>query len=454
MEKERNFLTIIQKEFEKMVEDGIIKETQLAEGIYIPMNWIFTKGLDRDWIISRELSFLLKEKNPDYTRNMRNMRNMRLNKKEVSGFKVIKIGDTIQIEVLGRDKQSQLFITNGELPESFSGPTITAEEVIDSVTDKYEYEKMRDMAKFIIEKQFPRQIHNKDIFNQLVNNMINNKSFRDLVCPPDERDMRRVGVSYSMEEMGRNLGAYYRYLMQEKQIIGGYENEINGGIIRRNHDEQGPHKGQGNGNTNPRVSDIYGFEERGEIFRSLNPFKIINFDSIGEDGKIIPGAYTTFVFQNPNNRNGYLIINEPFEGDKETRAVFISEQEFEKIQEERDLSYDENWSDFVREYIEMTGSEFGNTNVGNTYIFRHWSLENYEMMMNGVIAGKEPDKSWKTGKKSIGRATRALYEGERLVGKKDISGVGGQVPRWQVEEARKMIGNGEKATGENSITAE
>ena len=293
--------------------------------------------------------------------------------------------------------------------------------------------------------------YNKDEIERIKKKMVRGNGLQELkehVCPQNERPMREIGVSYAMNKMGKNLGIYYRYLMEEKKLAekgtDGEQTpeEIQGGLVlmQKSQIKRVNNENKDSKSHKERVSDIYSFEERSEIFKKLEPFKIIKFDTIDEDSQVIPGAYTTFVFRNPNNKNGFLFINEPYDGDKETRAIFLSEEQFSEIIGGQENIDNKLWCDTARDYIEMSRSDFKDDKTGNKYIFRHRSLENYREMMMGVIKGKEPDKSWKRGKESVDRAKKVLYGGEKIVQQSDVKKIAeNDVSEQQVKDARNII---------------
>lgn len=252
----------------------------------------------------------------------------------------------------------------------------------------------------------------------------------------DEKQMEieKIGILDGLHDMAINFRSYYDYMKHEEEAAAKAKREYTqlfGGYIEpATDDREGNSREPKPSESKERVSDIYSFEQRDEMLKGLNPERIIKYNSTDQNGALIQGAYTCYIYAQPQQNDGYLVVSEPLEGDKSTRVFYTTKQDIEEMRgEQQDI--DEFWKEFVRIYIEdMTGSQF--REEPNTYVFNHSTdLETYKQKIQGVIQGVD---------KNNPKHVSAIRASKQLYGKVQILGaIGKDVTESRVNKARYAV---------------
>ena len=357
MNVRKSFIETLEEVLNKLVEEGIITEEQLKNKIQIPFEWLYSKGIKRD-DLSVAMDRICRRINPAY-------REKDKTSKSIETLNVLKRDGNTILEVCGRDNWTFFRISDDMTHKNGKISYFTTEEFLGELY----------ITKII---NMRRQINKKV---KLPEDELN--SIMNLIYSETQRENELNGLSVSLNDMMLNLGEYYKYMAEEKQEHDEAKKIINGGLIEQEKDQIGP-RGirESSGEIRSRKSDVYSIEEREEIFRKLGPEKIIQFDSIDEDRHVIQSSYLTYLFRNPRQNGGYFLISEPLSGDRETRAVYLTDEYVETMQDGEDEA--KFWTEIARCYLEMSRNQFAKEQ--GTHVFRHEGLEAYEQRMRGVIA--------------------------------------------------------------------
>ena len=256
-------------------------------------------------------------------------------------------------------------------------------------------------------------------------------------------------IPEGLNKMFTDFGEYYRYLQGIKQS--GIQDDNNtqcpwthhGGIVIQRRDSKGPDfRGEAYNETPQRVSDIHPFSERNEIYMNYGPIRVVTYDGVSQEGTEIPCAFTLYVYENPAEREGYLGIVEPYEGNKTTRVFFKTKDEIDSLikkGKEKGKGEVEVFEDLGEEYICMSSQEFDSAN--RTTTLRHRGELNDFRIRVGSIVGKE--KAETSGK-------RAYYKSiQKKLGMLDCKKIVSEVTSERLNNARKAIELGrDKPEGE------
>ena len=411
MDERKDFIETLQTMIRGLQEDGMITSEQLKEGIEIPLEWFFSRGIDRR-ILSKTFENICAKINPGYNKALKRIY-------AIDTVRIIERNGKIGIQVLGRDNWTFFNISDEGFHQKGRIETFDSHEFITELQNTMR-EAKRDKLKTRFDNLSDEEIQNilSTIYDQR------------------QRENEEKGLAISLSEMIQNFGEYYRYLWSEKEQAEKKDIEVtSGGLIEQDVDQMPrtrTRSGDGGG-TPERVNEIYPFEQRDAIFRDLNPMKIISFDSIDEEGRVQKGTYTSYVFTNPRENRGYFIISEPYRGDKSCRGVYLSDKFVEDLNGGEENS--NFWVDITRIYLEMSGQEFHDE--PSTYTFRHRALEQYAARMKYIISGEiDPNVS----KSVIYTAKMNL---SKLFGiemnKQKISEIASEVSREEIDEARRAI---------------
>ena len=362
MDERKDFIKILQETIQKLQEAGIITDEQLKEGIEVPIEWFYSSGIDRR-ILSKTFENICKKVNTDYQKSIN--KNYAIHTISLKAY-----NGKSRLQIVGKDNWTKFDISDESFHQQGKIQTFNGNEFIQEMIEtikKDKYGKIRETYK---------QLSHDDIQNII-----------DLMYDKTEQENLTKGMAESLSEMVQNFGEYYQYIQNEKKEVEKGEIKVTaGGLIEQDVDKLSyTRTGLHEGNTKTeRVSEIYPFEERDAIFRGLQPIEIIAFDSIDEEGKVQKGSYTSYVFENYRENGGYFLISEPYRGDKSCRAVYVSEEKKEQLQEgEENPNF---WVDTARAYLEMSCLEF--QNEVSTYTFKHRNIQPYAAKMQYIISGK------------------------------------------------------------------
>lgn len=339
MNEQKNFLEVLKEELGAMQEEGLISKEQLEKGITVPFRSLYFKYLDGR-ILSFTLANILKQENPEYVQATNSLG---YNPHSISEFKIKQSGEGIELCVLGRDKKTTFSVTN-EKRDNEASLQITPEELFQRYCETKNKEQL-----FQLRKKFLLTRDNMDIIKGLISN-------------PKDDAIYVNGLNTPFNEMMKNFIEYCRYYLVEMPEVDIGPKVIQGGIIEQEVGERvisnSSKQTRRSASSKQRTSEIYPFEERRKILDELDPKMIISFDTMGEDGKVMPGVYNTFIYENPQNRGGHLLISEPFKGDSATRCTYISDKRLNDFLLDGQQLSDDVWRDIARYYVECSLSAF------------------------------------------------------------------------------------------------
>lgn len=245
-------------------------------------------------------------------------------------------------------------------------------------------------------------------------------------------------IPEGLNKMFTDFGEYYRYLQGIKQE--GIQDDNNTqrpwthhrGIVIQRRDSRPDSRGEAYNETPQRVSDIHPFSERNEIYMNYDPIRIVSYDGVSQEGIEIPCAFTLYIYENPAEREGYLGIVEPYEGNKTTRVFFKTKDEIDSLikkGKEKGKGEVEVFENLGEEYICMSSQEFDSAN--RTTTLRHRGELNDFRIRVGSIVGKE--KAETSGK-------RAYYKSiQQKLGILDCRKIVSEVTSERLNNARNAI---------------
>lgn len=179
-----------------------------------------------------------------------------------------------------------------------------------------------------------------------------------------------------------------------------------------------------------RISEKAPFDVRDAMYTGYGcKDRIAYFDP--QDKRNI--EYVFYLYNNPCNKDGVLGIIEPFEGDKETRVFFLSQ---EKIQSKQENVKDEEnfWKNIGREYTNMSGKEFAKQK--GTSIIRHTgTMADFSKKIGGIL-GIETIANKDSQYGNIQLIRKKL----ELIGKEECQKIVGSVSLNGFNRAQRAIG--------------
>ena len=369
MVERKTFLDTLQTTIRQLEKEGIITKEQLEEKINVPIEWLYSSGIDRK-VLTKTMDNICKMINPVYKNSVKR-------EYAIDHIRISERLDRIIIEVPGRDDWTYFCLSDEKFHKKGKIAYFSSEEFIQEI-----HKTMREAKQERLRSKID-SISTEDL-TEIISVMFDQR----------QKENELKGLSISLSEMIENFGEYYKYLCNEKQQIRNELQEevqiISGGLIEQDIDQRN-YGSKTNGELSEkteRKNEIYPFEERDEIFRRLKPIKIISFDSIDENRQVQKGTYMSYVYKNNRENGGYFLISEPYQGDKSCRAVYLTEEYIENMQDgEKNSSF---WVDIARAYLEMSGQEFHDEN--GTYTFKHRALDTYAARMKYIVSG-EVDKN-------------------------------------------------------------
>ncbi len=438
MEEKQNFLDILDEELEKLKEKGIVTESRLAEGIPLLTSWISNgENVNRE-DIEKAMTDILKSRNPQqYVARCKYFGRTRNKPKDIV---VSKIGENTQIEVNGNDDWSKFIISNRKNEKS-SLLILTPEEFEQKLLPLVEQRKQ------VMKERFERLSQGKDI-----------SRFSFEVTSED--------ITESLNQMFQNVIEYYREMELEQSEETKDENEepeesqdeeaID--VIEIAEDE-GPAKKKRDGTSTPRVNDIMDFEERDTMFREMHPINVHKMLAKQKDGQY-EHVYTVYVYNMMPNKQGSLMICEPYKGDKLTRTIYLPRETMSNFllpDQEINTGY---WLDTSKYYLDnMSNDSFRREN--NTCLLMHTSPENYRELMQQLVIGESKGKQLGMSLASKVRAKRAsgkLFNGEKSPTNENIENIIGIVSLGELQAVEQFLENvyvnDEQANDEQPLSTE
>lgn len=410
MAERKTFLDTLQKTVRDLEKDGIITQEQLNEKIDIPIEWLYSRGIDRV-AMAKAMDNICRIINPAYKNTVKSTY-------AINHIRICDKNGKIVIEVPGRDDWTCFYLSDGNYHKKSKISYFSSEEFAEEI-----YKTMLE-TKLNKIKQNTDSLSTDEIMHLL-----------NIIYDQSQKENGLKGISISLSEMIENFGQYYRYLYDEKKQTRGKLSSkvVNGGLAEQGIEPQFSSVNSSKSNEKTeRKNEIYPFEERDMIFRRLMPLKIISFDSIGEDGEVIKGTYTSYVYKNQRENGGYFLISEPYQGDKSNRAVYLTEEFIQSMKEEDE---DNIWADMARFYLEMSTQDFDNTS--GTCKFNHGSLENYEARMQYIVSEKITPNVPKSIIYSAKLNLARLFGTN--IGKKKLGKIAESVTNQEINEARSII---------------
>lgn len=417
MEEKQNFLDILGKELEKLKEEGIVTEDRLAEGIPLLTNWINNgEDVNRE-DIEKVMTDILRSRNPkQYVARCKYFGRTRNRPKDIV---VSKIGENTQIKVNGNDDWSKFIISNKKNEKS-SLLILTPEEFEQKLLPIVEQRKQE------IKERFEKLSQGKDI-----------SRFSFGVTSQD--------IAESLNQMFQNLIEYYREMESEisqfEEVESSEKPKDKEAIdVIEIAEDEGSAKKKRDGTSTPRVNDIMDFEERDAMFREMHPINVHKMLAKQKDGQY-EHVYTVYVYNMMPNKQGSLMICEPYKGDKLTRTIYLPRETMSNFLLPGQEINTEYWLDTSKYYLDnMSNDNFRKED--NTCILMHTSPENYRELMQQLVIGESTGKQLDMSLASKLRAKRAsgkLFNGEKSPTNENIENVIGIVSLDELQAVEKFL---------------
>ena len=378
MESEKSFLEVWKEEIYKLRDEGLITDEDIKNGVDLPFEWIGVSRIPRVAFIIA-LRDLYESEHPDSLyggKRFEKLANLQYCEKEGNPALCIAA------------RKNTVTILDEDMPSTGWNQNVTVNNLIPLISPAIKY---FDTRNYMRKNGMSRQEAEGAV-----------EAFGELT--EDE-------ILEQLSEMAVNFGKYYKYIHQELQEGHKPEEpiEINGGIIDPAVDIARP-RGPSEHQTKTRVSEVYPFEKRREIFLELKPETIVKFQGIDkESGEVIDRYMTCYIYKKPQRNNGFLIIAEPLQGNKETRIFYLSDEDAKDLMAgEEDIQ--KFWEELSREFVEkMTRSQF--SKEGQTYTVRHTGdLDEYKQKIQGIVKGVDNNSQ----KETVKRASYKLFGSAKM----------------------------------------
>ena len=403
-EKEESFLEILNNYFSNL------KETEMLDGeqkkITIPMEWLYSSKIDRD-IIEQAFISLFCKANKQFKEHLKTDKE---NYGKVHSLEIEKQESGVNFIINANDggTQTRIKVTSNERSEGgFYG--INEEQLYDYILYSYNFKSSIEMAKKLNLSPEERK-----------------KLFKEELSKPELTHYRRKTVKEGMLECAKNLTKYYDYMSKKLMRY-----EAQTGIVEQRRDESFKKNRNDFYRDTTRKSEIYDFQERESILLDMDPVEIINIDII-EDNALKKFAYTTYIYENPRDMQGYLFIAEPFEGNHFTRSRFVSKEEYESMQVEEGKS---KFLHISEELVEMSNGECSNSKF--TKLFSHTSIEKFKEKFRRIVLGEEIDNP--VERIRYKEIDQTLFEGKRKITKQGIKAQIEEVKSSDIPDARAAL---------------
>ena len=404
MEEKADFLTLLKEQLMKLMEEGLITEEQLHNGIDIDEGWLYSKILDRKDLV-RAMIEILRSRTNSYDYKCKET-GKDPNK---TGNIIITMRDgNIELSVLGSDNFSKFILTNNKNPNN---PILqlSPEEFSERIFKSMESDKKRKLEGLLGDRALVIDVLK----------IMNNRSAREMIGR---------GVVEGLNEIPQNLGNYYRYLMEEKRIDAELAEQrrqeeekakgpeiIYGGILNIEHDERDGYERQG-GEKTPKKNEAIDFDKRDGVLRDLNPERIIEFGTMikEETGGDNIRPYNVYFYSLEPRQKGYIMISEPYSSSQRARVVYLSEEVLDKFLLTGKTRDNEFWKDVSSYYCTMSPSDFKQEKIG--YSLNHTLEENYIGTVKGIVEQSRTGNMVKTGNNAIdtriSRVINKIFNGE------------------------------------------
>ena len=411
-EDKQSFLEILNGYFAQSKEDeaaGTEGTKQTIQGakrkVSVPIEYFFTKKLDRAIIESAFINLICKA-NKSYRGKMRH------DKKfygRISSLDIETTEDGTNLVINARDGWTKVVVTGDK---DLRGPfwATSEDRLYEEILRAYNIKSIGQIC----------QEYNLS--------MDEREKFIAKLSEPQMKSQRKDYIISAMADAAENFIEYYKYLMKQKERHEG--KSLEGAIQQR------VGKGLRGGNTgkirDPRKSEIYDFDERAQILEEMEPDQTITIDKVEDDNTVSKFAYTTYVYKNPRDRQGYLFVAEPLEGNHNTRMRFVPQAEYDALQ----VSQGKNkLVDLAESFLEMSDSEFTGSKFSKK--FKHTSIESLRARYRRVILGERmPTDAEET---RYNETDRILYDGEIRLTKDNIREWMQSMRAGQVSQARGQL---------------
>ena len=419
---------------------------------FIRTEWLYSQSIDRR-IIKEAIAEIMLEKNPKYSKfapqkktvltdpETRETHEIYRDIYDIQGFKIIiqdkDHGGRLLLQAVGADDYTKLNISNVEIPRDNQSEN----QILLITLDKF--------AKIIADKLTKMQLAEK--LKVLKLDIKTEEQFKKAFLNDERRLLENLETARrGLKELFENAVKYYRYLIEYKN----FGNEETTYIIEQRKDEKDKECTQGRG-SKPRVNEIIDFVDRADILKRIAPAHIRTFgERIEGKEEIIVSSYTVFVYTKLQENNiggkieGWLFVCEPQRGDRATRLMYLTKEEFEKFDIETNS---DRIAVIAKHYLDMSQSEFDEAK--STLTLRHTSMEGFSQKMKFYITGEKPTKGDIKGYIGYGEK---LYNQDLMPNgykpkprktKGEISKIVEGVPESQVDKtAQEAIDNSKEET--------
>lgn len=311
---------------------------------FIDFNWMYSELIDRQ-DVKKAISNIMSRNNPNYIRNSRH--NNGKSPDDIEGFSVIRKNGKIALKFVGADNYTLLEVCND---------------------DNIEYEN-------------DNKITFNDLNNEILNVISNGKNI-------DEKQAKLMlaGIEQAGNEAFGNIIDYYKYLSQLMKESKEHKCKIS---PRTDTHTKKVHPDYKHPKTYVRKNDLIPFYKRNEILERNHPVDKVHVSETTETGEIVNNSYTAYVYRNTlkdigQKQDGYLFVCEPADGDRNTRMMYLSKEEYDEFHKDKK---EDKLSAIVKHYLEMSVSEFYQQE--GCQLLSHTSLESYEERLNFFINGSK-----------------------------------------------------------------
>ena len=355
--------------FENLKEEEIIQWKENSP--FIDMSYLFSETIDRE-TLKKVLATILAEY---YSKYEYYSAKARKDPEEIEGFRVKRDPDRLILQAIGADGYARLNITDTPLKtDKIQGvpvPTISLEELEERIAEELDRQRITQNAEIL----------------KLTPAMKNTYFQKQKEVAPYHKDHLAIAKA-GLNQFFGNLEKYYKYLVEYSNFLQtGKEDELEKSLmIHQRKDMTKERTGKGN-KIKPRKNEVIDFMQRKEILDSFNPTNLVRMWEQMEDGEIVANSYTVFTYTNAleatvQQQEGWLFVCEPIRGNRATRLMYLTREEFEKFP----IGESNNRiASIAKNYLDMSQSEF--TETAGTLILNHTTLDNYIDKMSFFIEG-------------------------------------------------------------------
>lgn len=408
-EKQESFLKILDNYFGQRKKEESTEQSQdtqmqtdRKQKVTVPMEYIFTKKLDRA-IIEETFIKLICRANKGYKGKLSRDKD---SYGKVSSLEIETTDTGTNLAINARDGWTRVVVTNDA---NLRGPfyAISEDRLYEEILRVY---NMKSVGKVC--QDFDLSMEERE-------------EFITKLKDPQRKSQRKDYVISAMTEAAENFVEYYKYMTnmtrkKETALEGAIQQRTGKGVkVKRIGTTQGPRK-----------SEIYDFEQRGKILKEMEPDYTIVIDKIEEDNTVSKFAYTTYVYKNPRDRQGYLFVAEPFEGTHHTRMRFVPQEEYDALQVRKGKN---KLVDITERFLEMSDDEFTGSKFSKK--FKHTSLESLRARYRRIILGERMPTD--AEEMRCKETDKILYDGEIKLTKDNIK-------KWMQGRRPDQVGSARK----------